>query len=167
MRGAKTKMRARPTKNEKNPIQTYSTVQRWLANIPNHNTQKFYLYSLRKYINQTNTNPDNLIIIGQKNGEDAHDQLKTFYNTLQLSPGSKMSIYQAIRSFYTANRVILGKKPRTYRMSVEYEPRKLYTQNQVAQLVDEASNLRNKSLITFLAQTGQRIGVVTLSLIHI
>ena len=70
----------RPTMNENNPIQTYSTVQRWLANIPNHNTQKFYLYSLRKYVNQTNTNPDNLISIGQKNGEDAHDQLKTFYN---------------------------------------------------------------------------------------
>jgi integrase len=46
-------------------------------------------------------------------------------------------------------------------MSVEYEPRILYTQNQVAQLVDAASNLRDKALITFLAQTGQRIGVVT------
>jgi integrase len=148
-------------KHQYNPIQTYSTVQRWLANIPNHNTQKFYLYSLRKYVNQTNTNPDNLISIGQKNGENAHDQLKIFYNMLQLSPGSKMSIYQAIRSFYAANRVTLGKKPRPYRMSIEYEPRKLYTQNQVAQLVDAASNLRDKALITFLAQTGQRIGVVT------
>ena len=147
--------------HQNNPIQTYSTVQRWLANIPNHNTQKFYLHSLRKYVYQTNTNPDNLISIGQKNGENAHDQLKIFYNTLQLSPGSKMSIYQAIRSFYAANRVTLGKKPRTYRMSIEYEPRKLYTQNQVAQLVDAASNLRDKALITFLAQTGQRIGVVT------
>ena len=155
-------------KHQNNLKLTYSTVQRWLANIPNHNTQKFYLYSLRKYVNQIKSNPDNLISIGQKNGENAHDQLKTFYNTLQLSPGSKMSIYQAIRSFYTANRVMLGKKPRTFRMSVEYEPRKLYTQNQVAQLVDAATNLRDKALITFLAQTGQRIGVVTsLRLRHI
>jgi integrase len=53
-------------------------------------------------------------------------------------------------------------------MSVEYESRKLYTQGQGAQLVDEANNPRDKALITFLAQSGQRIGVTTsLRLRHI
>ncbi len=46
-------------------------------------------------------------------------------------------------------------------MVTEYEPRKLYTQHQVAQLVDAADNLRDKALVTFLAQSGQRIGVTT------
>ena len=79
-----------------------------------------------------------------------------------------MSLYQAIRSFYAANRVQLSKKPRAYRMIVEYESRKLYTQSQIAQLVDAADNPRDKALVTFLAQSGQRIGVTTsLQLRHI
>ncbi len=154
--------------NHTKELEACITVQKWLANIPNHNTRKHYLYSLKKYTNQTQQTPDQLIETGKQDPETAHDQLKTFYNTIQLSQGTKMSIYQANRSFYVANRVHLGKKPRTYRMTVEYESRKLYTQNQVAQLVDAADNPRDKALVTFLAQTGQRIGITTsLRLRHI
>ena len=154
--------------NHTQELEAYITVQKWLANIPNHNTRNHYLYSLKKYTKQTQQTPDQLIETGKQDPETAHDQLKTFYNTIQLSQGTKMSIYQANRSFYAANRVQLGKKPRTYRMSVEYESRKLYTQGQVAQLVDEADNPRDKALVTFLAQTGQRIGLTTsLRLRHI
>lgn len=79
-----------------------------------------------------------------------------------------MTIYQALRSFFRTNRVIIGRKPRTFRSVVEYEPRRLYTQEEVAWLVDTANNLRNKALITFLAQSGQRVSiVVSLKIRHI
>ena len=100
-------------------LETYSTVKKWLANISSYHTKRHYLYALKKYTNHTNQTPDQLLQTGTQDPENAHDQLKTFYNTLTLSQGSKMSLYQAIRSFYTSNRVQLGKKPRTYRMIVE------------------------------------------------
>jgi integrase/recombinase XerD len=63
---------------------------------------------------------------------------------------------------------VLSKKPRTFRAVVEYEPTRLYTQEEVAWLVDTASNMRNKALIMFLAQSGQRVSIVTsLKLRHI
>ena len=113
-------------------------------------------------------NPDELIAFGLESGQDAHDLLKLFYNSLDLASKTKMTIYQAVRSFYGSNRVVLGRKPRTFRASVEFEPRRLYTQDEVALLVDAASNVRDEALITFLAQRGQRVGVVSsLKLQHI
>lgn len=98
--------------------------------------------------------------LGQISGEDAHNLLKRFYNSLSWASHTKMRIYHTIRSFYRANGVVLGKKPRTYRGVVEYESRKLYSQDEVAWLVDTADNTRDKALITFLAQSGQRVGIV-------
>ena len=143
-------------------------VVRWLANIPNFRTQRIYLYSLNKFVDFINRNPDKIIELGRNNPEEAHNLLKIFYNSLTLASSTKMTIYQALRSFFRTNRVILGRKPRTFRSVVEYEPRRLYTQEEVAWLVDTANNLRNKALITFLAQSGQRVSiVVSLKIRHI
>lgn len=61
-------------------LEEYKTVQKWLANIPNHHTRINYLYALKKYVNQTQQIPDQLIQTGFKDPETAHDQLKTVYN---------------------------------------------------------------------------------------
>lgn len=144
------------------------SVRRWLANIPNPRTRRIYLYSLEKYVEYTGMTPDDLVAHGLRSSDDAHDLLKMFHSSLGLASSTKMTIYQSIRSFYAANRVVLGKKPRTFRGTVEYEPRRLYTQDEVATLVDAVADVRDKSLITFLAQSGQRVGVVaSLRLRHI
>ncbi|MHA2394923.1 MAG: hypothetical protein ACXAEX_23595, partial [Promethearchaeota archaeon] len=135
-------------------------VVRWLANIPNLMTQRIYLYSLNKFVDFLNRDPEEIIELGRINPEEAHNLLKIFYNNLPLASTTKMTIYQALRSFFRTNRVIIGRKPRTFRSVVEYEPRRLYTQEEVAWLVDTANNPRNKALITFLAQSGQRVSVV-------
>ena len=135
-------------------------MERWFANLPNLGTRRVYLPALKKFVKFTGRNPDELVGYGKKNSEDAHHLLKMFYNSLTGTSTTKMRIYQTMRSFYRANGVILGKKPRTYRSVVEYEPRRLYSQDEVAWLVDSADNTRDKAVITFLAQSGQRVGVV-------
>ena len=143
-------------------------VIRWLANIPNPRTQRVYLHALNKFIQYASKTPDELIKIAQQNAEDAHDLLKLFYNSLPLISTTRMTIYQAVRSFFWTNRILLSTKPRTFRAIIEYEPTRLYTQEEVAWLVDTASTIRNKALITFLAQSSQRVGiVVSLKLRHI
>jgi integrase len=144
------------------------SVIRWLANIPNPRTRRVYLHALNKFIQYTSKTPDDLIKLGQQNTEDAHDLLKLFYNSLPLASTTRMTMYQAIRSFFRTNRILLSTKPRTFRAIIEYEPTRLYTQEEVACLVDTASTMRNKALIMFLAQSGQRVGiVVSLRLRHI
>jgi len=136
------------------------SVERWLANLPNLGTRRVYLPELKRFADFTGRSPDDLVDLGRTNSEEAHDLLKMLYNSLTLASKTKMRIYQTIRSFYRANGVVLGKKPRTYRSVVEYESRKLYSQEEVAWLVDVAVNARDKALITFLAQSGQRISIV-------
>jgi len=138
-----------------------NSVHRWFSNLPNAGTRNNYLFWLNRYTRFTSKGPDQLIEDAvKKGGEYAHEVLKEFYNNISLSSGTKMVGYQAIRSFYAANRIVLGKKPRTFRAVVEFESRKLYSQDDVAMLVDAADNVRDKALICFIAQSGQRIGVV-------
>lgn len=141
-------------------IEELRSVTRWFVNIPNRGTRRVYLRALVKFVDFAGGNPDELIDLGRKGVEDAHDLLKMFYNSLSLASKTKMTMYAALRSFYRANGVVLSRKPRTYRAAVEYEPRRLYSQDEVAWLVDTAHNMRDKALITLLAQSGQRVSVV-------
>ena len=137
------------------------SVRKWFSNLPNIGTRRTYLYVLMKYVKYARMRPDELETNGKTNPKEAHDLLKMFYNSLNLASTTKMLAYQAIRSFYIANHIFLGKKPATFRVVVEYEPRKLYTQDEVATLVDVANNIRDKALVCFLAQSGQRLGIIT------
>jgi integrase/recombinase XerD len=137
------------------------SVARWFANVPGARTRETYSYALRKFVKFAGMSPDELVRLGRRSAEEAHDLVKMFYNSLELASKTKMTVYQAIRSFYASNHVSLGRKPRTFRAVVEYEPGRLYSQDEVAKLVDAADNARDKALITFLAQSGQRVGVIT------
>ena len=141
-------------------IEGLRSVTRWFVNIPNTGTRRVYLRALERFVNFAGRGPDELVDLGRKSVEDAHDLLKMFYNSLGLASKTKMTMYAALRSFYRANGVVLSRKPRTYRAVVEYEPRRLYSQDEVAWLVDTAHNMRDKALITLLAQSGQRVSVV-------
>jgi len=137
------------------------SVRIWFANLPNIGTQRTYLYPLKKYVKFTGMKPDELVVSGRKNPEKTHDLAKMFYNNLDLASTTKMLCYQTIRSFYRANHISLSRKPATFRAVVEYESRRLYTQQEVTQLVDIAGAFRDKAIIAFLAQSGQRVGILT------
>ncbi len=133
-----------------------------MSNIPTPSTQRTYGWAMWRFYTFSSTTPDELAETGQRDAEDAHDVLKHFYSNgcRDLSSNTRLNSYQALRSFLSANHVRVGRKPAAFRGAVEHEFSRLYTQDEVAQLVDAANCTRDKALICFLAQSGQRVGVV-------
>jgi len=143
----------------------YESVNRWISNFPDRpNTRKNYLLRLRKFVEWSGKNPNTLVKEAKKNPTKIHSLIKKYYNLL-LDEGksSKTAIlaYQSLRSFFRWNDVVLGRTPRSFKGRVEYESSHVLTQNEIAQMVDSCINIRDKCLIVFLAQSGQRSGVLT------
>lgn len=93
-----------------------------------------------------------------------HDQMKIFYNIL-ISEGksSKTAVltYQCLRSFYKWNDVPIGRAPRGFKGKVEYGSSHVLTPEEIIKMVNASSSLRDKCIIIFLAQSGQRRGILT------
>lgn len=146
----------------------YECVRRWLSNLVKDSTIRAYQRSLEDFCKFSGMNPPQIVELGRKNPEELHDQLKLYFKKLGLSSNTRMKRYYAIRSFCSANRVRLSKKPRAFKAVPEHEPRKIYEREDVAKVVEAAEGFRDKALITFMAQSGQRVGVcVNLRLGHL
>jgi len=89
--------------------------------------------------------------------------LRRFHSSLtarQLAPSTASSYYHTIRSFlrFSGVNLLPGKRGRCV---IRYESRRLYTQEEVRLMVEAARNFRDKAIIAFLAQSGQRVGILT------
>ena len=146
---------------KKEQLTTFQSVERWFANLPKIRTRNNYLLALYEFVEFSKMNPKEIVDLGRRDPEEVHDLMKMYYQNMNLASKTRISRYYALRSFCKANRIRLGEKPRTFRAVVEYEPRRIYTQMEVVELVDAAKGFRNKALIAFLAQSGQRIGIIT------
>lgn len=144
---------------------SYSSIKKWISNFPDRpNTKKNYLLRLGHFLEWIRKDPDTLINDARINPNDTHDQMKMFYNML-ISNGksSKTAVlaYQCLRSFYKWNDVILGPAPRGFKGRVEYGSPHLLTPDEIAKMVDASPNIRDKCIIIFLSQSGQRNGILT------
>ncbi len=139
----------------------YETVQRWLANIVKDSTRRAYLAALELFVEFVDMDPDRIVAVGRNHPDRIHHHMKMQFKSSDLSSNTRMARYQALRSFCSANRVQLAKKPRTFRAVPEHEPREIYDPQEVVELIDAATGFRYKAVIAFLAQSGQRVGVVT------
>lgn len=144
---------------------SHITVRRWLSNFPDRpNTKRSYLMWLSKFTVWTSRSPDSLIADAKRDPSSTHDLLKAFYNYLLeegFSSNTAVLAYQALRSFYRWNDVNLGRTPRGFKGRVEYASSYVLSQEDVIRMVEACESVRDQSLIAFLAQSGQRCGVVT------
>ncbi|RLI29069.1 MAG: hypothetical protein DRO46_03160 [Candidatus Hecatellales archaeon] len=148
----------------KSEMEAYDSVRNWLSNFPDRpNTRRSYLLWLSRFVRWTGKDPDLLIKEAERSPGKAHSQLKSFYNYLierGLSSNTAILAYQALRSFYRWNEISLGRRPRGFRGRAEYASSYVLTQEDVASMVAACDNIRDKALIAFLAQSGQRCGVI-------
>jgi len=146
-------------------ILEYESVSGWLSNFPDRpNTRKNYLLRLRQFVEWIKKDPDTLIYEAKIDPVATHNQMKRYYNVLiENGKSSKTAslTYNFLRSFYRWNDVILGKTPRGFKGRVEYESSHVMTPDEISQMVDACTTIRDKSLVVFLAQSGQRNGVLT------
>jgi len=119
---------------------------------------------LSKFTVWASRNPDGLIADAERDPSSTHDLLKTFYNHLLeegFSSNTAVLAYQALRSFYRWNDVSLGRTPRGFKGRVEYASSYVLSQEDVIRMAEACESVRDQALIAFLAQSGQRCGVVT------
>lgn len=97
--------------------------------------------------------------------EELEDALTNYHSHLigqGQAPTSAAQWYSLIRGFFSANHIRLGRTPREIMASgAAYESSRVLTQKQVRRMVASRRKLRDKLVIAFFAQTGQRLGVIT------
>jgi len=113
------------------------------------------------------TEPKALLVEARRGGqgsEKVERVLREYYRHLMDEKRAKSTAgqwYAVVRSYFTTNGVNLGRFPRKVGVQSVYEKPKLPSQDNVKKMLQTRSSKRDKFVIAFLAQTGQRIGVLT------
>lgn len=146
------------------PIEEYGSVTNWFLGLKPSTLPNYKRY-LTGFCSFTRLNPDKLIALGKKDPTEAHTLLKRFYLHLQrtttLHGQTRSGIYHTVRSFYAANDILLGRAPRGFRWTAQHDLGRLLTRKEVFDMITASPRLRNKAIISFLAQSGQRARVVS------
>lgn len=146
-------------------LEEYQCVRDWLANFPDEpNTRRMYLWFLRRFLESEDVAPDKLLERAKDNPFEVAKTLKSYFNRL-VSEGyasnTAMMYLTAVRSFLTWNGASLPRFGRGIRGKTEHESGRLLLREEVASMVDLAPTVRDKALICFLAQSGQRASILT------
>lgn len=79
-----------------------------------------------------------------------------------LGKPSAAQYYMVIRGYFRTNYVRLSPPlPQWVKLAPEYEKGRILTQEEVKTMVEVMDSFRDKAIIAFLAQTGQKIGILT------
>jgi integrase len=101
---------------------------------------------------------------GGREPEKIERVLREYYKFLidekKNAKSSAAQWYALLRSYFTVNGVDLGSFPEISVQSV-YEKPRVPSQDSIKEMVRSCDSPRDKFVIAFLAQTGQRIGVLT------
>jgi integrase len=97
--------------------------------------------------------------------EELEDALRKYYKSLidaERARSTAAQWYAVVRSYFTKNYVSLPRFPRDMTVQPVYETTDVLSQKEVKRMVQARKNsVRDQLVIAFLAQTGQRIGVLT------
>jgi len=139
-------------------------VEKWLRNFADSPpTLSLYLYYIKKFVDWSGMQPDEFLELARGDTPKAYGMMKDFYheNLTRVASKTALNMFVTVRSFLVWNDVRLPKMPRKFKAYREHEPGYSLTQEDVAKMVDAATSARNKAIIMFLAQSGQRVEVLT------
>jgi len=131
-------------------------------------TSKRYLRALGRFQKWLGKKPSTLLLEGRRRGPDNIKRELTRYRKHLIdggmAPNSADQSTTVLRGYFAAGGVYLGRFHRKTRI-----PRKTYppptsdylTRQNISDMVKSRNSIRDKFVIAFLAQTGQRIGILT------
>jgi integrase len=96
--------------------------------------------------------------------EEVEDVLSEYYRRLQGEGCNERSARQwvsVVKAFFTKNGARLGRVPLDTLSQRHYPPTSTLDQGDVEKMIQKRDNIQDQLVIAFLAQTGQRIGVLT------
>ena len=152
------------------------SVRRWLLRFPDasDDEQNRRLRTLARFEATMQTTHDALLALLQQarkrlaEGQtpELKEVIEEFYRRLRkegLQHNSAMVTCRPILSFFSANYVTIRDLSREIMRTQDnaWETTFVLTQDQVRRMVESRKSTRDKALIAFLAQTGQRVGVLT------
>jgi integrase len=139
----------------------------WLARY-GRARRDLYLRDMGRFQEWLGKEPRILLFNGRRNGPENTNRLLTdYYNHLTedegKAPTSANQYITRLRGYFTANGVYLGRFHRKTDVQATYEPPKAnsLSRQDVSNMVKSRKKARDKFVIAFLAQTGQRIGILT------
>jgi integrase len=139
----------------------------WLAQYGRPRRER-YLRDLGRFREWLGKEPKILLLDARRRGpENANRALTDYYNYLtedeKKAPTSANQYVTRLRGYFTANGVYLGRFHRKTDVQATYERPKAssLSRQDVANMVKSRNEPRDKFVIAFLAQTGQRIGILT------
>jgi integrase len=141
--------------------------KRWLAEYRQQRERKRRLAALKRFRVWLHKEPRSLLVQARRSRRRSKKivlVLREYYRYLVNQKRAKSTAgqwYAVVRSYFTVNGLDLGKFPRKIGVQSVYEKSWAPSQDIVKQMVESRHSIRDKFVIAFLAQTGQRIGVLT------
>jgi integrase len=139
----------------------------WLAQYERAR-RKRYLQDLGRFREWLGKEPKILLLDARRRGpQNANRVLMDYYNYLVedggKAPTSANQYITRLRGYFTANGVYLGRFRRKTDVQATYERPKAssLSRQDISNMVKSRKKPRDKFVIAFLAQTGQRIGILT------
>ncbi len=146
----------------KDIAEQYKSVRNWLLGVSEGSRHNYKVY-MRKFISFSQLDPDQLLELARTDRHAVHNKLKEFWEKLReegLASKTRSVAYTSIRSFLSWNDLPLGKSPRPFVGKVQYESYRVLEPHELSMMLHVARTGRDKALVSFLAQSGQRVGIL-------
>ena len=148
-------------------IESFPSGLKWINALPSKNTKIQYATYLKLYCDAVQKNPEELIAlkveglkaVATEKEFQAEDLLETFFINSKLKPNAKLSMKNAVFSFYKWNRRALEKTTaNNVKTALPSAKTRTPTLEDIQALEDNVSNQRDKAIIRFISSTALRVG---------
>jgi integrase len=142
---------------------SYDSVNNWMLGL-SQSSKRPYLRYFTLFCEYAGQDPEQLIEWAKNDRTKVHERAKQFYHRLAdlaIPNASRAQAYTAIRSFFAHNDQPLGKAPRVLTDSIKIRSNRLLKPREVWDMLSSVRSIKTKAIISFLAQSGQRVGLLS------
>ena len=134
----------------------------WLRSVTTRSKRQ-YGYYLKKFCDFSNLSPVELLTLAQSDKMKAKAEMMDFYNEYVrrgYGLNTSRNALETVRSFLGYNEITFGRLPFVVNATAQFESRRIFTHSEVFRMLVGARTPRNRALISFVLQSGQRVGVI-------
>jgi integrase len=123
-----------------------------------------YLHYIKEFCKFSKLDPNQLVSLAGTDKPDLRLKIAEFhqdYRRRGYSSNTAHNAYMSIRSFFCYNDIRFGRFAPGFRGETQYESQRIFERSEVFRMLLGARTPRDKAIVSFVAQSGQRVGVMT------
>ena len=135
----------------------------WLRSVTPGTSERFRHY-LEKFCDFSRLSPSELLTLAQSDKVKTKEKLVEFYGDYVqkgYALNTSRNAIATISSFLSYNEITFGRFLLIRHGAAQYESRRIFTYSEVFRMLVGARTPRNRAIISFVLQSGQRVGVIT------